>query len=491
MPYIDVALPPGVYSNGTPRQAKGRWRQSNLIRFPYGPDIHPVGGWAQYGSSTVSGAARALLGWSETSANLRWLGIGTNTHLYVVDGFGVLSDITPSGFTAGNQDATVGSGYGSGPYDNNTPYGEPITSTQNVIPADVWQLATWGQNLVGCMAFDGKLYEWALAPATPAAQISTSPTGCTGLVVTAERFIMALNGRTIEWCDQGVETTWTASATNQAGDIQLDTVGTFQCGRRVVGATLLFSEADVWLAQYQGPPTVYGFQKIGDECGTISMGSPLAIDSRCVWMGTNNFFLYNGFIQPLDCEVADFVFSNLNWTQKSKVTSVHVPRFTEAWWFYPSASSSEIDSYVKWNYKLNVWDTGSLARTCGASATVFQFPMMVDPSGVIWEHENGWNWDGLQPYVRSGPIELGAGDQRMLVSRLIGDERNLGDSSVTFYAREFPNMTETSYGPFALSTEPVDMLFTARQVETEIMFTQNDAATSGIYRIEAKPIGKM
>jgi hypothetical protein len=91
--------------------------------------------------------------------------------------------------------------------------------------------------------------------------ITNAPTGCSALLATAERFLFALgastNGRLVKWSDQEDNTTWTAAATNQAGDFELNTVGALKCGKRVRGINLLFTDVDVHTATYVGLPYVY------------------------------------------------------------------------------------------------------------------------------------------------------------------------------------------------------------------------------------------
>jgi hypothetical protein len=487
---VNVDLPPGLMANGTARQAKNRWRDGNLVRWPDGRNLQPVGGWVAMTASTVTGKARACLPWAATNGN-RWLGIGTHSKLYALSEGGTLSDITPSGFTAGSADAVSSTGYGGGAYGEGT-YGTPRPDTGSFTPASVWSLDTWGQYLVGCMEGDGKLYEWQLNTANPAAAISGAPTGCTGLVVTAERFIFALKNRTVLWCDQGVNTDWTAGATDQAGDQDLDTAGRLLCGQQVSGGTLIFTTTDVWLATYQGLPAVYGFAKVGDDCGPVSKGAVASVDGRAVWMTASGFCTYDGGVTQLSSEVADYVFSDISPSSLSKVSAWHNTAFSEVWWFYPSGSTTENDRYVKWNYLTNSWDYGSLSRTCGASAGVFTYPICIDADGAIWNHETGWTWSGAVPYARTGPFEwtgpAGGSDRRSLIRGFIPDEETVGDSQVTFYAREWPNATEETFGPFPITTAPVDCLFSGRGIEMKISFVQPRDARAGIYQFDVTPL---
>ena len=442
-----------------------------------------------------------MLTWKD-NADTRRVAIGTHEKLYVQTTTGALVDITPAGFTSGRADATGEGGYGEGPFGAGV-FGTGRPDTEDIQPASVWTLDTFGQDLAGAMAGDGKLYLWTLddATPTPAQVVANAPTNIVGCSVSQEGFIFVYAGRRISWSDQEQATVWAASAANQAGDIDLVTEGVFRAGRRLRGGVHLhFTDVDVWASTYQGPPFVYGFQLAGADCGPVSTGAPLSIDSRCVWMGRKGFFLYDGAVNALACEVADRVFADFNGLQQSKVAAFHNTDFGEAWWFYPSGASNENDSYVYWSYRQNHWGVGRLARTCATGAGVFQNPIMVDPDGALWEHEEGFSYVAgdrtLTPFVRSGPVEwpaqsgMAQGEQRVAVKGFVADEKTLGETAVTFFAREFPNTDETAFGPFPVTGDPTDLLFSTRQLELEIAFTGMDDARAGVFRLDVAPVSR-
>lgn len=375
--------------------------------------------------------------------------------------------------TAGRADASQNLGYGGGAYGAST-YGTPRANTSAYIAATVWSLDTWGEHLVGCSDADGKLYEWSLSTSTPAAVISGAPTSCKGVVVTPERFMMALgaggSGRNVAWCDQEVDTTWVASSTNQAGDFDLQTPGTLQCGRAMRGQTLLLTDVDAWVATYINPPLVYGFQRAGTGCGIVAKGAIASRDAEAVWMGNGGFWLFDGqSVRPLDCDVHDYVFADMNQNQISKVTSVHNTAFGEVWWFYPSGAATENDRYVVWAYReserlgRNIWTFGQVSRTAGTGRGVFPLPLMVDATGLLYEHETGWSYDGAQPYLEAGPQEIANGDYLAEIMRIIPDEKTAGDVNATLYGRMWPNGDETTLGTYSLAS-PTDLLVQTREL---------------------------
>lgn len=472
MNLIPLALPPGMVRRGTVYETKGRWYTGNLVRWNSGR-MMPIGGWTARTTTPCSGKARAMLTWRD-NIGLRYIAVGTHTKLYALtQTMAAPVDITPAGFTTGRADAVTGGGYGVGTYGSGT-YGTPRVDNVSVQDASMWTLDVWGERLVGCMSDDGKLYEWALDISTPtvAAVISGAPTACQGLVVTPEYFLFALgaggNPRKVQWCDQQDNTTWTPTATNQAGDYIIQSAGRLMCGRRVRGGTLLFTDTDTHFANYLGPPFVYGIERIGDNCGIISRGAVAVADSRAMWMSPAGFFAFDGSgVNPVACEVYDAVFSNINVTQRSKVTATLNSAYSEIRWEYPSAASTENDSYVTYNYDEDHWTLGSMTRLAGADRGVFNSPIMTDSDGYLYDHETGYSYGGATPYAESGPIELGNGEQRMRVRRLIADEATEGQVTATFKIRDWPNDSETTYGPYTINN-PTTTRFSGRNVRLRI-----------------------
>lgn len=495
MPYLPLAPPAGLYRAGTIYQSKNRWYDANLIRFQQ-DQVKPIGGWQlRSAAAAFSGAARCALSWRDnaTPQPSRWVGVGTSSHLYIQDEAGSNHNITPTGYTAGRDSAVQNLGYGGGTYGTGF-YGTPRPDTVPYQPATVWSLESWGEDLVGCADTDGKVYLWSLNTSAPAAVVSAAPTGCAGIVVTQEGFLLALgasgNGRRVQWCDERDLTTWTPSATNQAGDYDLMTPGTLQCGKALAAGALLLTDVDAWTATYIGTPLVYGFQRVGAGCGPIAKGAIATMDSVAAWMGEGPcFWVFDGqVVQPLDCEVLDYL-SDMNASQKSKISAVLLDGPGEVWWFYPSGSSTENDRYVCWAFResqrlgRNIWTFGQLARTCGTGKGVMPTPLMVSPTGYLYEHETGLNFDGVLPYIESGPIEIGQGDYMAEIQRLIPDELQDGNLTCQFFGRLWPDGAEFASNAFLL-TSPTEILFQAREIRTRFTQAVSTSWRLGTNRLE-------
>ena len=492
MALIPLEIPPGVYRNGTDFESSNRWRDSNLVRW-HDKSLRPVGGWDTRKASASASVPRGLHAWVDNSGGSA-LALGSHNKLYYVNASSTVSDITPSGLTAGDVNATTNVAYGGG-FWNNGIYGITRPNTGIYQEATTWSLDTWGEYLMACSSKDGKIYEWQLNTGVVAQVVANAPTGNKGLVVTEERFVFALgaggNPRKVQWCDQENNTSWTPSATNQAGDFELQTVGQIMLGLRMRGRTLILTDNDAHVASYSGAPFVYGFERVGTACGVASRRGAVAIDEGAFWMGRKGFFQFDGSVaSEMPCEVSDYVFDDMNVAQISKVYAVHNSQHGEIWWFYPSSTSIENDRYVALDYKEGHWSTGELDRTAGVDTGVFNNPIWADASGNLYNQETGYTHTGsTKPYAESGSISLGNGDSIMKVTQLIPDEKTQGQVAVTFKTRFYPNDSETSHGAFTLGN-PTDVRFQGRQVRIKVQGTGNDNWRSGIMRIEANAGGR-
>ena len=489
---IPLQLPPGVHANGTEFESSNRWREASLVRWHDG-SMRPVGGWTVRKSSAFATAPRAMISYLDNDSD-EHMAAGTYDKLYYVNPALTVTDITPSsGFTSGSLNGALNLGYGGG-FMGSTNYGRAPTSSGVYAEATTWSLDTWGEYLLGVSSTDGKLLEWQGNPSANAAVVANAPVDNLAMVVTEERFVFCLgaggNPRKVAWSDKENNTLWSAAATNEAGDMELQTNGQIMCGVRMRGATLILTSEDAHLATYSGAPFVYGFQRVGTACGIASRKAAVAIDEGAFWMGKKGFYTFNGSTATeISCEVADYVFDDLNPSQVSKVYAVHNSQFGEIWWFYPSASANENDRYVTLDYKEGHWATGVIDRTAGVDQGIFVNPIWADASGNLYNHETGYTHGSVKPYAESGSISLGNGDTIMKVSKLIPDERTQGQVEVTFKTRFHPNDSETSHGAYTLSN-PTDVRFTGRQVRVKIQGTANDNWRSGIMRIDAVPGGR-
>ena len=496
MTLIPLDIPAGFYRNGTDLEQAGRWRDGSLVRWRDN-SLRPIGGWTERKEGFSSSPVRGMHTWEDLGGTA-WVAGGSHDELIAMTGSGITYDITPSGLATGRVDAAVQTGYGYGFYGLGF-YGQPIQQLATSVPAEAttWNLDNWGEYLVACHYDDGRLLEWDLDTSGVADPIANAPTNNLGLVVTEERFLFALgagdNPRKVQWCDQENNTLWTPAATNQAGDIELQTSGQIMQGVRTRGQTLIITDTDAHSARYQGPPFVYGFERVGTSCGAVSRKSAADVDIGVFWMGQRGFFRFDGnSVGEIPCDVHDYVFNDLNRAQQSKIWAFANGQFGEIWWFYPSEGSLEIDRYVAYDYKENHWLIGELSRTAGVERGVFRYPFLAgyhNSATDIYEHEVGFNVDDASIFAETGPISIGAGDQIARVISLIPDEISQGDVDVTFKTRFYPNGTETTHGPYT-PNNPTSVRFSGRQFRMRVEGAKLGPWRVGNMRVDALAGGR-
>lgn len=485
MPLIPLQIPAGVYRNGTDFQGSNRWRDANLVRW-VDNTMRPVRGWESRVSLGTT-APRAAIAWQDTASD-RWFAAGFHDKLVVSTESNVVTDITPSNLTTGTLNAVSNVGFGGGFYGLGF-YGTERADTGNYSEATTWSLDNFGSYLVACSTADGRLLEWPLNTGVDAAPIANAPTDNLGLLVTEERFLFALgaggNPRKVQFSDREDNTLWTPAATNEAGDIELQTSGQIMQGIRTRGQSLIITDVDAHSVTYIGGQFVYSFQRVGSSCGAVSRMAAAAVDEGVFWMGQRGFFAYaGGAVQDIPCEVADHVFNDMNTAQASKIWSVTNQQYNEIWWWYPSEGSNEIDRYVIYNYKENHWSIGQLSRTAGFDRGVFRRPIWFKTDGDAYNHDTGLNYDNADVFAESGPISLGAGDNVMSATMLIPDELTQGDVEATFKTRFHPNDVERSYGPYAMAN-PTSVRFTGRQVRMRVEGAKLADWRVGVMRLDA------
>lgn len=495
---IPLELPPGMFANGTEYDAKGRWRNGNLIRW-YNDKLRPVGGWMRFTPAPLAGPVRAVRTWRDNGGAPR-LAAGTASKLYIHDG-AIASDITPVGLVPGRDSGNVGNGFGADDYGDEA-YGTPRSTTGLVLDATVWDLDNFGQNLIALSPADGRIWQWVPPNAGVKATVidASAPVANKGVIVTDERFVVALgaagDGRRVQWCSQENPTQWVATATNTAGELQLHTNGYVMNATKLPGETLIFTDVDAHVMRFQGPPFVYGIERVGTNCGLIGRKAHATAQNFAVWMGQRSFFIYDGQVKPLPSEVQEHVFEDINYLQASKIIASNNSQFGEIWWFYPSANSDENDSYAIWNYKDGWWAHGKLARTAWADREVWPYPIAGAPDGNLYQQEQGWTDGGKtrvgMVWVESGPVDIGNGDQVLEVQQMIPDTNEGVTVAYTFKTRQSPNGPETVAGPYSdiHGQGYIDVRFTGRQATLRVEPTSDGRFQLGTIRLDGTMGGR-
>jgi len=393
-----------------------------------------------------------------TTANLNKEQVVTNVvnvNSYEVDTGG----ISTSGSTAGGGTAVVaayqitiglnttvlGPGWGAGTWGRFT-WGSGSGSLAGQT-LRLWFADDFGEDLLMNIA-DGNIYYWDATSGTNSRAVALSSLAGASDVPTVARKVLVSEvdrhvicfganpiGETeqdpllIRWSSQESLTDWTPSATNTAGDIRLSQGSEIVTAIRTSRQILVWTDHSLHSVQFLGPPYTFGTALLGDNIRIAGPNTVVGVNDVVYWMGQENFFVYDGRMQPIPCTVQDYVFSDINRNQSFKFHCGSLASKSEVWWYYCSASSEEIDRYVVYNYLEQSWYYGNLARTAWNDRAAGQrsYPQAASTDQYLYNQEFGLD-DGSQTpavavnaFVQSADFDIGEGDQFMFIRRIIPD----------------------------------------------------------------------
>jgi len=428
-----------------------------------------------------------------------------------------------------------GTGWGAGTYGRDT----WDSASSNVVITDnlrLWTHDNFGEDLI-INVRNGDIYYWDRSSSSignyqRAEKLSTlagadgfAPTIAKKVLVSdRDRHVIAFgcdplddlgnqDPLLIRFSNQEDPLTWVPTATNTAGDLRIGT------GSRIVTAVetrqqiLVITDESVHAMQFLGPPFTFGINQISENTTILGPNTAVAVDDTVFWMGAQEFYVYSGSVQRLPCTVRDYVFNDFNYDQGEKTFAALNSSFSEIWWFYPSSSSTEIDSYVVYNYQQQIWYYGTLTRTAWIDRGINTNPIAAGTDGYLYTHEVG-NDDGstlpasaINAYIESSQIDIGDGNNFMFIRRMIPDltfRDSTGDSPTANFilkARNFPGaaygddydsaVTRSATVPVEQFTNQVNVRLRGRSTAIRVESDETGVAWRlGSPRIDIRPDGE-
>jgi len=382
-------------------------------------------------------------------------------------------------------------------------------------------------------------YDNSAQTASNAFQLLNSPVSNVGVLVTAERHVMALgadgNKKKIAWSHQENATEWSPTVTNTAGDLTLQTKGRIIGGTKTRYGVLIFTTSDVWKTNYLGPPYVYGVERLTEGAGPIGAKCIAGSADFVAWMSSGRFWSYTGgYIQELQSEVGDYVFSDINRDVEGLICAGHNAEFGEITWFYPKEGDEVCTRYVTYSYREEHWTTGELERVAMESSDSLGYPVWAGSDGYLYRHEmdndtqatprpraegitapssvsalstladriiskgvdtslheNVATEDHLC-FVESGAIEIGSGNQAMSVKQILTDI-DAGDNGLRMKIKtsSTPDGASVEKGPYNLESDGyTDTRFVGRQALLRVESPFDQTWRFGEIRLDATASGK-
>ena len=409
-----------------------------------------------------------------------------------------------------------------------------MPATTNVAGALLrhWSHDNFGEDLVMNVR-DGAIYYWDKSGGTSSRAVEiTTLAGSTNAPTIAKKVIVSERDRhvlafgcdsetvsgtqdplLIRFASQESLTEWNALPTNTAGELRIGTGSEIVTALQTKQQTLVITDVSVHALQFIGPPFTFGITEVGRNTTIISENAAVAIEESVYWMGYREFYVYNGRTQKLVCPVQDFVFSDLNRDQDTKIIAGQNSAYSEVWWFYPSSDATANDRYVVYNYEQNIWYYGTLARTAWVDRGVLLYPIAASTDNYLYYQEFGLDdgsqspASGITSFIESSQVTIGDGEKFFFASRVIPDitfresTNETPQVNLTLKARRFPgttyNQTETSAvtqsasTPIELFTEKADIRLRGRSFALRLESTATGVSWRlGTTRVDLRQDGR-
>ena len=434
----------------------------------------------------------------------------------------------------GTDNAVAGLGYGAGSFTagvcaaGGRGWNQPTSTGASDFTSQItqWSLDNFGEDVVANRRGSSIYLYDTDASATPlratlvSGATNSTPTTVNSIIVSPnDRHLVCLGSNqfnttasptgtfdpmTVRWSNQEDITNWVPSLSSTAGETVLTDGTEIVGGVRSRNAINIWTDNSLWTMTFVGPPFTFQFQQLGSNCGLIAPHAAVDYDGISVWMGYDNFYVFDGQVKNLDCTVRRFIFDRLNRNQKDKIFAGINSEFKEVIWLYPSTDSDECDSYVIWSPSENYWTFGSSIFTTFADKTVFGNTITTgvtaggnnlynnEPAGVFTE-----NGQPQSSFIESADFDMADGNEIMFLSRVIPDF-TLNDGALTFSIKtkdfpESPTEREKPQPPHTITNSTVKIDMRARGRQGRIRVSCNAANTSwrwGSVRLAIQPDGR-
>lgn len=267
----------------------------------------------------------------------------------------------------------------------------------------------------------------------------------------------------IRWASQVNYVVWdptlNATTENTSGGFRVQSGSNILRAVNTTREIVVFTETSLTSLTYTGNPDIDLFSQdlISESISLIGPNTVITNNNIVYWMGTDKFYAYSGSIQIIPCTLRRHVFDNINRAEGAQFFAGGSEQYGEIWWFYCSANSTVIDSYVVYNYFENIWYYGNcddgMIRTAWLDSPTRDYPQAFNPDdGLLYNHEYGVDAGTSDPnaslplnaYIESANIGIDNGDSFILVRRLIPDIDFSGSTAsspvvnLTLTPRNFP-----------------------------------------------------
>lgn len=414
--------------------------------------------------------------------NLEWIIRNTTTNTFdiatatiassSVTGGGGASTTYRKPISKGAINTNLGFGYGGGLYGMGL-YGVGKAFVNAFTYPRIWSAALFGTTPVMTPGNGGKVYIWSNSTNTAPTILTNAPDA--DYVFVTNNSVGVLKGNTIARSSVGDATLW--DPTDKSGSAYAETIwgaSDFISEAPLKDYAVIFTENTVYTHEFVDFPDLYKTLPVYQADGLIAPHARAIIENAVLWMGQDDFYIYDGNsivrIEWNTCR--QYVYQNLNYSQRWKIVASTVEKFSEVSWDIPMFESFEPNYRLTLNYVEKHATISPLPGTAARTAAeefshISQNPYMAysiseSTDGVLYRHETGVddNLSAMDCYAVSNYVQIGNGDTQMIVSKIVPDSTQTGDIDFSVYTQRYPQSSITDVaGPYTInsSTQKIDL----------------------------------
>lgn len=356
-------------------------------------------------------------------------------------------------YTAGGPDFVTGGGWGS------LAWGEEEWGGDDAIgmfsKMGIWTQDNWGEDLVANPQY-GPIFYWDATNADDPMVDILDMTSADGNAPAESNFIIvshvdrhllsfgateygtsAVAPMTVRWCSQEDILDWDESSlSGTAGSLPLSNGSKFISAISTQSEILVWSDTTLYSMRYIGSPYIYTASIIDSHSDILGLNACCVFDSVVYWIGKSGIYSFAGRVEQLYCPVWDYLTSRIEWSQGPKSFARTNKRYGEILFFYQSTDATEIDSYICYDVRQQIWTIGQLDRTFWLDQdSLHETLAPASSGGNVYVHESGAAdvnvstgvTSAIGSYIESAPLELSSegsydkGDRFMFIRRILPD----------------------------------------------------------------------
>tara|TARA_R100001530_G_scaffold135816_1_gene114060 strand:+ start:103 stop:1647 length:1545 start_codon:yes stop_codon:yes gene_type:complete len=161
----------------------------------------------------------------------------------------------------------------------------------------------------------------------------------------------------IRWGDAAenfaLPSSWTASATNDAGSTTVGDEGDFIVDGLQLGSVfIIYKEQSTWLMSFIGGNLVFSFKKLFSDSGVLSRNCVAEFNNQHFVVTQGDLIIHNGVSKKsvANNTVRRELFDNIDSTNYAKTFVYHNKSKSEMWVCYPQIGSTNCDKALIYNY---------------------------------------------------------------------------------------------------------------------------------------------